>query len=109
METFFKFCFGQVKSVPDFLLLFQSISQDKMNEKMFQLLTVQVSGLEPDNFDNLTCALVEFNQINPEFVCKIIDLLICECISDLKVIFVLNKNLSNFLFRDLIHLISRKF
>lgn len=84
METFFTFAFGKLGSQQEFLDLFQAV-QDENDIKKMQSLIVQVSGLETNNFDNLACALVELKASQPEFVYKTLDLIICECISDLKV------------------------
>ena len=86
METFFTFAFGQLKSSQEFLNLFSSLENGSDMEKI-QLSIVQVIGLEPSNFDTLAYSLMEFKSKNPEFVYKTNDLLICECITDLKVHF----------------------
>lgn len=84
METFFSFSFGKLDCSSEFLDLFKSINNEN-DLKTLQLLIVQTTGLELSNFDNLALALSEFKTLNPEFVSKTIDLIMCECISDLKV------------------------
>lgn len=86
METFFSFAFGRFESSDDFVDLFQSI-KDENDFKILQLLIAQTTGLELANFDNLALALAAMKVSNPEFVCKTVDLVMCECISDLKVNF----------------------
>jgi len=84
METFFIFAFGRLETPQDFVELIQSIDSE-LNFKTLQLLIAQTSGLEPSNFDNLAMALDSLKSGHPEFVCKTIDLVLCESISDIKV------------------------
>ena len=84
METFFIYAFGRLRNSKEFHDLFTSITNEN-DLKTLQLLIIQTSGLEIENFDNLALALVQLKSSNPEFVYKIIDLIICESISDLKV------------------------
>lgn len=84
METFFTFAFGRLEKSHEFYNLISSITNENDMKKL-QLLLAQTSGLELANFDNLALALVQMKSVNPEFVCKTVDLVICESISDIKV------------------------
>lgn len=84
METFFTFAFGRLETSNEFFDLFTSVTNEN-NIKTLQLLLIQSSGLEIANFDNVALALTQLKASNPEFVYKIIDLAICESISDFKV------------------------
>lgn len=84
METFFTFAFGRLENSKEFFDLITSFT-DENYIKTLQLLLVQMTGLEIANFDNVALALAQLKSSKPEFVCKTIDLVICESISDLKV------------------------
>ena len=84
METFFTFAFGRLTNPHDLVQLVQSIELEA-DLKTLQLLIAQTAGLEPSNFDNLAVALGILTDSRPEFVCKTIDLVLCQSISDIKV------------------------
>ena len=84
METFFTFAFGRLQTSGEFFDLFASITGET-DSKLLQLRLAQTSGLEMNNFDNVALALSQLKCSNPELVYKVIDLIICESVSDLKV------------------------
>ena len=115
METFFIFAFGRLESANEFVDFFKSLEwSDENSIKTLQNLLIQVSGLEPGNFDNFAQSLHLLNESPSSsapilnFIYKIVDLIICESISDFKVKkFVNSMNVVFiFTFRDLILFMS---
>ena len=107
METFFTFAFGRCTSPQDFIELIRSIEKED-DLKTLMLLIAQTSGLEPSNFDNLAVALGSLKESHPDFVLKLIDLLLCESITDIKVRIIIYIYFYTLIYRILISLTFRR-
>lgn len=87
MESFFSFSFGRMKTISEFIDLFASLNSSEDSEiiRTLQLAIVNISGLEIDQFEILSSALKQLQTVLPVFVCSVIDLIICQSITDFKV------------------------
>jgi hypothetical protein len=87
MESFCSFSFGRMKTIAEFVDLFASLNSSEDSEiiRTLQLAIVNISGLKIDQFEILSSALKQLQIILPVFVCSVIDLIICQSITDFKV------------------------